>query len=69
MSRGLSGKLPDHDRTGYHKKPYPNDLSDAEWQKNEPLIPKPRTNRGRKRKHPVQEILNAIPVCTEVKVL
>lgn len=42
------------------RKPYPSDLSDAEWQKIEPLIPKPRTNRGRKRKHPIREILNAI---------
>jgi len=42
------------------RKPYPSDLSDAEWQKIEPLIPKPRTNRGRKRKYPLREILNAI---------
>jgi len=42
------------------RKPYPSDLSDAEWQRIEPLIPKPKTNRGRKRKHPLREILNAI---------
>ncbi len=42
------------------RKPYPSDLTDAEWQKIEPLIPKPRTNRGRKLKHSFQEILNAI---------
>ena len=42
------------------RKPYPTDLSDAEWQEIEPLIPKPKTNRGRKRKHPLREILNAI---------
>ena len=40
--------------------PYPSDLTDAEWQKLEPLIPKPKTNRGRKRKHAYREILNAI---------
>ena len=42
------------------RKPYPTDLSDAEWQKIEPLIPKPKTKRGRKRKHPIREILDAI---------
>jgi len=42
------------------RKPYPTDLSNAEWQKIEPLIPKPKTNRGRKRQHPILEILNAI---------
>ena len=42
------------------RKSYPTDLSDAEWQKIEPLVPKPKTNRGRKRKHPIREILNAI---------
>ncbi len=42
------------------RKSYPSDLTDAEWQKIEPLIPKPKSNRGRKRKHPIREILNAI---------
>jgi len=42
------------------RKPYPTDLSDAEWQEIEPLIPKSKTNRGRKRKHPLREILDAI---------
>lgn len=42
------------------RRPYPSDLSDAEWQKLEPLIPKPKTKRGRKRKYPLREILNAI---------
>ena len=41
------------------RKPYPTDLSDAEWQGIEPLIPRPKTNRGRKRKHPIREILDA----------
>jgi putative transposase len=43
-----------------HRKPYPTDLSDAEWQRIAPLIPQPKTKRGRKRKHPLREILNAI---------
>ncbi len=42
------------------RKSYPSDLTDAEWQKIEPLIPKPKSNRGRKRKHPIREILDAI---------
>lgn len=42
------------------RKPYPTDLSDAGWQIVEPLIPRPKSNRGRKRKHPLREILNAI---------
>lgn len=42
------------------RSPYPTDLSDAEWQEIEPLIPMPKTKRGRKRKHPIREILNAI---------
>ena len=40
--------------------PYPSDLSDKEWEIIEPLIPTPRTNRGRKRTHSYREILNAI---------
>jgi putative transposase len=40
--------------------PYPTDLSDVEWQKIEPHIPKPKTKRGAKRVHPLREILNAI---------
>lgn len=42
------------------RKPYPTDLSDAEWQKIEPLIPKSESKRGRKRKHSIREVLNAI---------
>ena len=56
---GLSGKLLAMAEST-SRKPYPSDLSDVEWQKIEPLIPKPRTNRGRKRKYPLREILNAI---------
>ncbi len=42
------------------RKPYQTDLSGYEWQKIEPNIPKPKTKRGRKRVHPLREILNAI---------
>lgn len=42
------------------RKSYQTDLSDEEWQKVEPHIPKPKTNRGRKREHPLREIINAI---------
>jgi putative transposase len=42
------------------RKSYPSDLTDAEWQLIEALIPKPRTKRGRKRKHAIREILDAI---------
>ena len=40
--------------------PYPSDLSDIEWEIIEPLIPTPRTNRGKKRVHPYREIFDAI---------
>jgi putative transposase len=39
---------------------YQTDLSDTEWQKVEPCIPKPKTKRGRPREHSFREILNAI---------
>ena len=42
------------------RKAYPTDLSDAEWQKVEPHLPKRRSPRGRKREHPLREIVNAI---------
>jgi putative transposase len=42
------------------KEPYSTDLSDAEYQKIEPHLPKPKTNRGRKRIYPLREILNGI---------
>ena len=38
---------------------YPTDLSDAEFAYLEPLLPPPRP-RGRPRKHPVRELLDAI---------
>jgi putative transposase len=42
------------------RKPYPTDLSDAEWQKIEPHLPKRKSPRGRKREHSPREIVNAI---------
>jgi len=41
------------------RKAYPSDLSNAEWQIIEPLIP-PAKPGGRPRKHIMREILNAI---------
>ncbi len=42
------------------RKSYQTDLSDEEWNKIEPHVPKRKTKVGRKRKHPFREILNAI---------
>lgn len=41
------------------RKPYPTDLSEAEWQRIEPYLPLPKPG-GRPRLHPLREILNAI---------
>lgn len=41
------------------RKPYPSDLSDAEWQTVAELLPPP-AKRGRKPKYQRREILNAI---------
>ncbi len=41
------------------RKPYPTDLSDAEWKCIEPHLPTPKAD-GRPRIHPLREILNAI---------
>src|SRR5829696_6724617 len=41
------------------RKPYPTDLSDAEWSYIEPHLP-PTNGRGRPRTHDLREILNAI---------
>lgn len=38
---------------------YPSDLTDAEWQFLEPLVPKPKPG-GRPPKHPRRELLNAM---------
>ena len=42
------------------RKPYPSDLTDAEWEQVEPHLPKRKSPRGRKREHSLREILNAI---------
>jgi putative transposase len=41
------------------RKPYPTDLSDAEWKCIEPHLPAPE-GHGRPRIHDLREILNAV---------
>ena len=41
------------------RRPYPTDLSDAEWNYLEPHLPTP-TGHGRPRIHDLREILNAV---------
>ena len=41
------------------RKPYPTDLSDAEWNYIEPHLPAPK-GYGRPRTHELREILNAV---------
>jgi hypothetical protein len=41
------------------RKPYPTDLSDAEWECIEPHLPTPKAV-GRPRKHSLREILDAV---------
>jgi hypothetical protein len=41
------------------RKPYPTDLSDAEWKYIEPHVPAPK-GHGRPRTHSLREILNAV---------
>jgi Putative transposase of IS4/5 family (DUF4096) len=41
------------------RKPYPTDLSDAEWKYIEPHVPAPK-GYGRPRTHDLREILNAV---------
>jgi putative transposase len=41
------------------RKPYPTDLSDAEWKCIEPHLPAPK-GHGRPRTHDLREILNAL---------
>ena len=41
------------------RKPYPTDLSDAEWKHIEPHLPAPK-GHGRPRTHSLREILNAV---------
>jgi putative transposase len=42
-----------------NRQPYPTDLSDTEWHRLAPLVPKPKAG-GRPPKYPRREILNAI---------
>lgn len=43
------------------RKPYPSDLTDAEWEVIRSVIPKPKGGRsGRPRTYPLREIWNAI---------
>ena len=39
---------------------YQSDISDKDWQKVEPHIPEPKSKKGRKRKHALRLIFNAI---------
>ncbi len=39
---------------------YPSDLTDAEWEVLEPMMPKRKTKRGRPREVPFRQILNGI---------
>ena len=45
------------------RRSYPTDLTDAEWERLSPLLPEcgaSRSRRGRPRRHPVREILDAV---------
>ena len=42
-----------------HRRRYPTDLNDAEWERLAPLLPSTEP-RGRPREHPVREIFDAI---------
>lgn len=42
------------------RKPYPSDLTDAEWAVIEPILPVRRDRRGAKATHNRRELLNAI---------
>lgn len=43
-----------------NRKRYPTDLSDAQWEKLQPLLAKARDPRGKPRKHPLREIVDAL---------
>ena len=45
---------------GMKRKSYPTDLSDAQWKKLRPLLEKARDPRGRPRKYPLREIVDAL---------
>ena len=42
------------------REPYPTDLSDAQWERLHPLLRAARDPRGRPRKYPLREIVNAL---------
>ena len=42
------------------RKPYPTDLTDAQWERLRPLVQAARDSRGRPRKYPLREIVNAL---------
>lgn len=42
------------------RKRYPTDLTDAQWKRLSPLLEKARDLRGRPRKYPLREIVNAL---------
>lgn len=42
------------------RKRYPADLTDAQWEKLRPLLEEARDPRGRPRKYPLREIVNAL---------
>ena len=41
------------------RKPYPTDLTDAQWRRLDPLVPKPKPG-GRPRKADMREVVNAV---------
>ncbi len=42
------------------RKPYPSDLTDAQWEKLRPLLEAARDPRGRPRTYPMREIVDAL---------
>lgn len=42
------------------RKRYPTDLTDAQWERLRPLLEKARDPRGKPRKYPLREIVNAL---------
>jgi len=43
------------------RQPYPSDLTEADWETLQPLLPKPKGGKsGRRRTYPLREIWNAI---------
>jgi putative transposase len=43
-----------------NRKRYPTDLTDAQWETLRPLLEKARDPRGKPRKYPLREIVNAL---------